>query len=100
MTQSPWGQQVTSLTGTTIGGGAGNDIIGTFNQISAGAAITTANAAAAGVYENSFLEGGGGDDTIVIKGAAVSLWIFRLPPSRVAKATTKFTSQQTVRLKS
>ena len=67
------GQQVTSLTGTTIGGGAGNDILGTFNQISAGAAVTTANAAAAGVYENSFLEGGGGDDTIVIKGAAVSL---------------------------
>ena len=66
------GQQVTSLHRTTIGG-AGNDILGTFNQISAGAAVTTANAAAAGVYENSFIEGGGGDDTIVIEDAAVSL---------------------------
>ena len=67
------GAQVTSLTGTTIGGGAGNDVIGTFNQISAGAAITTANASAAGVYENSFIEGGGGDDTIVVKGLRFSL---------------------------
>jgi len=60
-----FGTQINNLTSSTIGGGAGNDVIGTYQyfQVSSTpvAAVNTA-----GTWEKAFVEGGGGNDTILI----------------------------------
>jgi hypothetical protein len=52
------------ITSSTIGGGAGNDIIGTINYINGVSADATA--ATGGTYEKALVEGGGGDDRILL----------------------------------
>ena len=93
------GAQVTSLTGTTIGGGAGNDVIDTFNQISAGAAITTANA-----WQLAFTRipssKAAAVMTPLLSKAFVSASTCLPPLFREAKVTTKSTSPLMVRLRS
>ena len=60
-----FGSEIASISASTIGGGAGNDVIGTYsyvNQVWTGAQIS----AAAGFINNSLIEGGGGNDVIKI----------------------------------
>ena len=60
-----FGTELVSLSASTIGGGAGNDVIGTYtyvNQQWAAARIATANS----LISNSLIEGGGGNDIINI----------------------------------
>jgi len=58
------GDQLTMISASTIGGGAGNDTIGTYTYIStvtAASKLSTAN-----LISNSFIEGGGGNDLIFL----------------------------------
>ena len=58
------GNQLTNLSASTIGGGAGNDLIGTYtyvNQQWTGSRISTAS-----TFVASLIEGGGGNDVINI----------------------------------
>ena len=60
-----FGTELVSLSNSTIGGGAGNDVIGTYtyvNQQWAASRIATANS----LISNSLIEGGGGNDIINI----------------------------------
>ena len=55
------GAEFTKLSATTLGGGAGDDIIGNYSFING---ARTATAGTATTIANSFIEGGGGNDSI------------------------------------
>jgi len=56
----------TNFQNSTIGGGAGDDLIGTISFVASTAVTGTATTAA--VFDEALIEGGGGNDTIVILG--------------------------------
>jgi len=60
------GNSITTFTASTIGGGAGNDVINNDSYLDG--TVTTAGAEVsaftAATYENALIEGGGGDDAI------------------------------------
>lgn len=60
------GTEVTLFSSTTIGGGAGDDLIGTLTYVNGVSANATVTGAA--VYKNSFIEAGGGNDFIYFNG--------------------------------
>ena len=66
------GTELTEISAATIGGGAGNDQIGTYEYFTAGGAIG-AGTTTAGDYKAAFFEAGGGDDTILIDADAAAL---------------------------
>ena len=58
------GNQLTMISASTIGGGAGNDTIGTYtyiSQLTAASRLETAN-----LISNSFIEAGGGNDVVFL----------------------------------
>ena len=58
------GAEISDVSASTVGGGAGNDVIGNYTFVDASAGSLTASAMSAGTFSNSFVEAGGGDDTI------------------------------------
>ena len=57
-----FGTELVSLSASTIGGGAGNDVIGTYTYVNQQWAV--APGLTASTYTNSLIEGGGGNDVI------------------------------------
>ena len=65
------GAELTTISGSTVGGGAGDDVIGNFTYVDGSAGSLTASALSAGVITRTFIEAGGGNDSIrlVVSGA-------------------------------
>jgi len=66
------GGELTEISASTIGGGAGNDIIGSYEYFTAGGA-SVATVTTAGDYKGAFFEAGGGNDTILIDASVQAL---------------------------
>jgi len=68
-----FGANLTTVTASTFGGGAGDDFMGVIRQVSAGAAPAITNQSGAGTWTTTFIEGGGGADTVSIDSNAIAL---------------------------
>ena len=65
-----FGESLTTFSASTIGGGAGNDVIGSYTYVNS--VWTQAKVATAATYKAAFIEAGGGDDTIKLDFSGVT----------------------------
>ena len=71
------GVELDTASASTIGGGAGSDVIGTFRAIND--VFSTGTITGGGAFDNMFVEGGGDGDTIYFNGAAYGMVGFDHP---------------------
>ena len=84
------GAEISDVSASTVGGGAGNDVIGNYTFVDASAGSLTASAMSAGTFSNSFVEAGGG---MTPSNLSSQEQPSQLLPSREVRATTISLSQ-------